>query len=112
MSELQEIDIFVKPDGTVKVEVRGVTGKKCLSITENIEKLLGGKITERIHTDEFEQLSDNELTERRDAETEPDLTPCHVCRARRLRTRSGDRFSFSVTRESAPGSCRTGNGFV
>lgn len=62
MSELQEIDVFVKPDGTVKVEVRGVTGKKCLSITEDIEKLLGGEILERIHTDEFDQ-ADNEQTQ-------------------------------------------------
>ena len=56
MSEIQEIDVFVKPDGTVKVEVRGVKGNACLSITENLEKLLGGTVTERIHTDEFDQV--------------------------------------------------------
>ena len=55
MSEIQEIDVFVKPDGTVKVEVRGVKGGKCLELTEDLENLLGGQITERIHTDEFEQ---------------------------------------------------------
>jgi hypothetical protein len=55
MSEIQEIDVFVKPDGTVTVEVRGVKGRKCLALTENIEALLGGAVTERVHTDEFDQ---------------------------------------------------------
>ena len=55
MSEIQEIDVFVKPDGTVKVEVRGVKGGKCLELTADLEELLGGRITERIRTDEFDQ---------------------------------------------------------
>ncbi len=55
MSEIQEIDVFVKPDGTVKVEVRGVKGRKCLALTESIEELLGGAVTERVFTDELEQ---------------------------------------------------------
>lgn len=55
MSEIQEIDVFVKPDGTVKVEVRGVTGRKCLALTEGIEALLGAAVTERVYTDEFDQ---------------------------------------------------------
>ncbi|MDQ7781339.1 MAG: DUF2997 domain-containing protein [Desulfomonilaceae bacterium] len=54
MSEIQEIDVFVKPDGTVKVEVRGVKGGKCLALTESIEQLLGGTIVERVFTDDFE----------------------------------------------------------
>ncbi len=55
MSEIQEIDVFVKPDGTVKVEVRGVKGQKCLALTENLETLLGSVVTERVYTDEFDQ---------------------------------------------------------
>lgn len=62
MSELQEIDIFVKPDGTVKVEVRGVKGQKCLELTKKIEELLGGQIIERIHTDEFHELEQEQTT--------------------------------------------------
>jgi len=53
MSEIQEIDVYVKPDGSVKIEVRGVKGQKCLDLTKDIEQLLGGRITERVHTDEF-----------------------------------------------------------
>lgn len=55
MSEIQEIDVFVKPDGTVTMEVRGVKGQKCLALTDEIEHLLGGQIVERVHTDEFHE---------------------------------------------------------
>jgi hypothetical protein len=55
MSELQEIDIYIKPDGTVRVEVRGVKGGKCLELTEFLERMLGGDILERLYTDEFNE---------------------------------------------------------
>ncbi|MBI5572230.1 MAG: DUF2997 domain-containing protein [Desulfomonile tiedjei] len=55
MSEIQEIDVFLKPDGTVKIEVRGVKGDKCLALTEDVEKLLGGKVLDRTKTDEYYQ---------------------------------------------------------
>lgn len=55
MSEIQEIDVIVKPDGTVKLEVRGVKGGKCLALTEGIEELLGGAVTDRVFSDEYEQ---------------------------------------------------------
>jgi hypothetical protein len=63
MSEIQEIEVILKPDGTVKVEVRGVKGEKCLALTENIEKLLGGVVVERIHTDEFSMAEQEEQLE-------------------------------------------------
>jgi len=65
MSEIQEIDVFVQPDGTVKIEVRGVKGEKCLALTEEIEQLLGGRIVERIHTDEFHQAEQEQTQENR-----------------------------------------------
>lgn len=55
MSEIQELDIFVRPDGTVTLEVRGVKGEKCLSLTEGVEALLGDSVVERVHTDEFNE---------------------------------------------------------
>lgn len=55
MSEIQEIEVTLKPDGTVKVQVRGVKGEKCLALTEDLERLLGRGVVERIHTDEFLQ---------------------------------------------------------
>lgn len=62
MSEIQEIDVFVKPDGTVTFEVRGVKGKKCLDITRGIEELLGGEVVSREHTSEFDEV-DQEVTD-------------------------------------------------
>ena len=55
MSEIQEIDVFVKPDGTVSFEVRGVKGRKCLDITRGLEELLGGQVTQREMTEEYSQ---------------------------------------------------------
>lgn len=55
MSEIQEIDVTVSPDGMVKLEVRGAQGKKCIELTEEVEKLLGGVVIDRIHTDEYER---------------------------------------------------------
>ena len=55
MNELNEIDVFISPNGTIRVEVRGTKGKNCLHITKEIEQLLGGKVTERTLTDEFYQ---------------------------------------------------------
>ena len=61
MSELQEIDVFVQPDGTVEIEVRGVKGQKCLALTEQLETLLGGAVVERVHTDEFYEAEQQQL---------------------------------------------------
>jgi hypothetical protein len=55
MSELNEIDVFISPNGTIRVEVRGAKGKKCLSFTKEIEQLLGGNVTDRTLTDEYYQ---------------------------------------------------------
>ena len=61
MSELQEIDVFVQPDGTVKIEVRGVKGQQCLPLTAQLEALLGGAVVERVHTDEFYETEQQQL---------------------------------------------------
>jgi len=68
--EIEEIEIFIKPDGEVSYEVCGVKGKRCLDITKEIELELGGGIIERKETAEmyendvvFEE-SENELSEK------------------------------------------------
>lgn len=50
--ELQEIEVFIAPDGTVRLEVRGVKGEGCLGLTEALEKGLGGGIVQREMTSE------------------------------------------------------------
>jgi hypothetical protein len=53
--EIQEIDVFIQPDGTVKFEVRGVKGQSCLAHTEGAEKLLGGQVILREKTPEYDE---------------------------------------------------------
>ena len=55
MSELQEIDVFIEFDGTVKVEIRGVKGKKCTGLTKTMEQLLGGEVIDRNYSDEYHE---------------------------------------------------------
>lgn len=49
---IEEIDVFIDPDGQVRIEVRGVKGQNCLSITKPLEQLLGGKVIKREMTSE------------------------------------------------------------
>ena len=60
MSELQEISVDLLPDGTVKVEIRGVRGKKCLEITKDMEQLLGGEVVSQNLTDEYDLQDDTQ----------------------------------------------------
>lgn len=59
MSEIQEIEIFILPDGTVKTEVHGVSGKKCLDITRSIEEALGGVVVNRELCPEYHDSEQN-----------------------------------------------------
>lgn len=56
MSEIQEIEFIIAADGSVSMEVSGVTGQKCLDITKGIEKLLGNEVKERKFTPEFDEM--------------------------------------------------------
>ena len=42
--ELQTIDVYIDKLGTVRLEVRGVKGQKCLDLTSDLEEVLGGEI--------------------------------------------------------------------
>jgi hypothetical protein len=45
--ELQEIEVFIDEKGEVQIEVRGVKGKRCLDLTEDLEEALGGEVAAR-----------------------------------------------------------------
>ncbi len=45
--ELQEIEVYIDPDGQVRVEVRGVKGTQCLDLTRALELALGGQVLDR-----------------------------------------------------------------
>lgn len=51
--EIQELEVFIGPDGKVSYEVRGVKGKKCIDITKELELDLGGEIVSREETSEM-----------------------------------------------------------
>lgn len=38
---MQEIEILIEPDGTVRVEGKGIEGTDCKALTAEIEKALG-----------------------------------------------------------------------
>ena len=63
--ELQELLVTIGPDGTVDIRIHGVKGPKCLRITQKIEALLGGEVSERVHTDEYHETSESMLDEDR-----------------------------------------------
>ena len=64
MSEIQEIDVRIDPDGRVEIDVRGVSGAKCEAITARLEAALGGQVLERQHKDSYFQ---NDLEASHDA---------------------------------------------
>jgi hypothetical protein len=55
--EMQEIDVFIGPDGQVRLEVRGVKGMGCLDLTRELEAALGGKILARQLTPEAHETA-------------------------------------------------------
>ena len=58
MSEMQEVEVEIGPDGTVLVKVRGAKGGQCLAITKKLEALLGNNVRERTQTDEFHETAE------------------------------------------------------
>lgn len=61
MSPLQEIDLVLRPNGSVEIKVRGVAGPTCLDLTRRLEAGLGNHVVAREHTDEFQQTEGDEL---------------------------------------------------
>ncbi len=45
--EIQEIEAYIGPDGQVRLSVGGVQGPGCLTLTEDLERALGGQVLAR-----------------------------------------------------------------
>jgi hypothetical protein len=60
--ELQEIDVFIEKNGEVRVEVRGVKGTSCLTVTKDLERALGGQIESREMTPEASEAAPEQMT--------------------------------------------------
>jgi hypothetical protein len=55
MSAIQEIEVIIRPDGQVELQVRGVKGDSCVDLTRELERYLGGRVSHRQHTEEYRQ---------------------------------------------------------
>jgi hypothetical protein len=51
--EMQELEIFIDPEGEVSVRVKGLKGKGCLELTKPLEEQLGSEIKSRSYTSEY-----------------------------------------------------------
>jgi hypothetical protein len=66
MSGVQEIEVVISPEGKVEVRVRGVKGSSCMDLTEELERYLGGRVSTRRHTDEYDEQPVREDNRQRD----------------------------------------------
>lgn len=57
---MKKLKITVFPDGYVQAETVGIKGKKCEEYFPFFEKLLQGRVVEKIHTEEFYQETEQE----------------------------------------------------
>ena len=56
--ELQEIEVFIEKDGSVRSEVRGCKGPACLDLTRDLEQALGGQVLDRQMTAESQETTE------------------------------------------------------
>jgi hypothetical protein len=61
--ELQEIDLIIEPDSQVRVEVRGIKGRRCLDATKDLERALGGQVVARELTAEACEVAQGQAQE-------------------------------------------------
>jgi hypothetical protein len=50
--DLEEIEVIIEKDGTLRLQVRGVKGEACLDLTKDLEAALGGQVELRQMTPE------------------------------------------------------------
>ncbi len=53
--DLQEIEVTIERNGEVRIEVRGVKGRSCIELTEDVIEALGGEVAERELTSEADE---------------------------------------------------------
>jgi len=53
---VEEVEVFIRTDGSVELKVQGAKGRKCEELTRPLEAVLGGGIIERAYTEEYYQV--------------------------------------------------------
>lgn len=59
--EFQEVEVTIAPDGTTRIEVRGLAGRGCLELTAGLEQALGGTIVARELTAEAYTVAEEQV---------------------------------------------------
>jgi hypothetical protein len=54
-----EIEIIIRPDGTVEETVKGLQGEDCLKVTQEIEKALGTVVKRKATSEMYQQPNYN-----------------------------------------------------
>ena len=54
--DIQEIEVTIKKDGQVTLQVMGLKGNACLALTSDLEQALGNLILERQMTSESSEV--------------------------------------------------------
>lgn len=52
--EKQDITIIINPDGTIKIDMEGFEGKKCLILADELEALLGDRIKRELKPEVYD----------------------------------------------------------
>lgn len=58
--EKQNITITINPDGSLKVDMDGITGKKCLILAEELERLLGDRIKRELKPEVYDEEKESQ----------------------------------------------------
>jgi hypothetical protein len=53
--EFQEVEVVIDANGEVQIEVRGVKGRACLDLTDDLVAALGGEVCEQELTAEADE---------------------------------------------------------
>jgi hypothetical protein len=59
MAVKQELEISIGADGSIKIEVKGMKGGKCVDLTKELEEELG-VVTTREYTSEYYQQEEQQ----------------------------------------------------
>lgn len=55
MGKSQEIELFIDEDGELKVHIKGIKGKRCLSELESLASALGEEKNRELTSEYYEQ---------------------------------------------------------
>jgi hypothetical protein len=58
---IEELEVFIAPDGQVGYEVRGVKGRRCLDVTKELDNDLGGQVLSRQDTWEMHEAAPEQV---------------------------------------------------